>query len=225
MSNNRTFQNDRQPRMLSNDLVATGDDTVARYGVFSLGAPRVIIIKINSKDTLGLPVATTTAEELKQKLESHRTVAQERGIDADAFRDRAGLTHNGVRVYEEKARVRLNELVIQMSALGYRLINASWFQKAARPGKRAPDPTVHLAFSLTGEAIEMTERVKKFLDEAFVDGFHLWCNPKKDVDGTWFRLDTLNGFAGQVPKNPAASPGYTLTYLPPEAGETGYELE
>jgi hypothetical protein len=211
--------------MLSNIDVTAGDVDIARDQVFTFGAPKAVLIKIDSKTNLGLPSAyNATPEELRLKREQERSVATHFGIDSDAYRDRHGKTHNGKHLYENEVRIRLDLLVADLLAAGYKLTRAVWSQKPDSKGRK-PDPTQQFIFALEGEAIELTEKVKTFLASVYVDGFHLWCNPKMAADGTAFRLDTLNGFSGQEPKYVDESPGFRLRFSAPESGQSGYDIE
>lgn len=211
---NEGFKMGYKPRMMSNEVkeLVSPDDETARDVVFTFGAPRAIVVRINSTDTLGVPRAVSSKEEIQQKLESHRVVAAKFGIDGEAYRDRHGLICNGKHVFENETRIRLDWLLKDLLAVGYKLVNQSWFQKPAHLGKRVPDPTVSFTFSFEGEGIEMSERVKQFFESAYIDGMHLWCNPKVTSDGQPYRLDSINGYAGVPPKDTAAKPGYRLRY-------------
>jgi len=213
-------------RMLPNDFVKS--DASKRNIVFTLGAPKVILIKIHSKVDLGLPKAVgLTDEEKKRKAADERAVAAKYGIDCEAYRDLSNKTHNGMHLVENASRVRLDALVVDLATAGYKLTRAVWFQEPAKHGKYAPDPTHQLTFSLEGEAIEMTPTVKAFLDTVYVDGMHLWCNPKMTADGTPWRLDTLNGFYDRArhPADMIAEPGVRLFYDPMHPKNGGYSSD
>lgn len=212
MKNHRSFEN-TTPRILPSDVheVANPEDAAARLKVYDLGRPKVIVVRINSKDTLGLPAATSTPEQLQKKLDGHVETGKKFGVDVDALRDRKGLTHNGQRVYENEGSVRLGAFLEDLAASGYKYQHSCWFQKPAKPGGKAPDPTLHFKFALEGDAVEMTDRVRTFLQNVYVNQLFLWANPRTDDDGaTWYRLDTLNGVAGQTPKDTEANPGNDL---------------
>lgn len=220
MSTTRTFHGARRPRMLSNEVVDTDKvDSAARQAVFQFGAPKVVLIKINTKRTLGLPLSVP-AQTASDKVEGHRVVAARFGIDCEAYRDGAGLVHNGHHYYENEYGVRIDSLVEDLIAAGYRLTGQIRFQKPARQGGRPTDPTLQLVFALEGEEVEMSAEVREFIGTVRIGGFHLWCNPKMAADGTPWRLDTLNGYDVQGEKGS----GQTLTYSPPEPGESGYDM-
>jgi hypothetical protein len=229
MSNNRTnrsFRPERQPRMLSNELVATGDDADARQKVYTLGAPKAVLIKVDAKVNLGLPKQTPpTPEQQKLKQEQVLAAAAKLGVDPDAYIDRLNKQHTGTQPIHGAARVRLDLLVADLLAAGYKLVQVDWFQKPARNGK-LPAPTQQFHFALDREAIEMTEAVKTFLAEVYVDNFFIWCNPRKE-DGEiekFYRLDTLNGQSGHRPVKPDKAPGVRLRYDATNGLPGGYEL-
>jgi hypothetical protein len=202
------------------------EDEKKRDIVLTFGAPSAIVIRINSKDKLGLQPSTATQDQLKAKLQGHIDTAAKFGINGDAYRDRQGLVLNGKCLYRDETRIRLNLLVTDLQAAGYQLVNASWFQKSAPAGKRAPDPTLNFTFSRhANDATPMTERIKKFFDDVYVDGFYLWANPKMTPEGDPYRLDSINGFAGRPPKDQTIRPGFQIRYgAPAQQGMSGYEI-
>ncbi|WKZ28499.1 MAG: hypothetical protein QY323_03060 [Patescibacteria group bacterium] len=202
----------RQPRMLSNDVHATAfaDDAAAREKVYTLGLPRVILIKINSKNKLGLPEAEYVGDNSRKK-DEHLKIAAHFGIDPDAFRDREGKVHTGAQTCTNESRVRLGQLLVDMKAAGYKYVGGRWRQKQAQQGRRKqPDPALEFTFSLVGEEVEMPEQIRTFLNDVYVDGFNHWSNPKLDEKDQVYRLDTLNGFAGQPPGAKNANAGRAL---------------
>ncbi|MFA5854508.1 MAG: hypothetical protein WC866_05520 [Patescibacteria group bacterium] len=219
-----TDRTDRKPRMLEPDVHAQAfkEDAAAREIVFTLGAPKVVIIKINSKNKLGLPEAEYVGTRT-EKLEEHQATAERFGIDAQTFCDKQGHVHNGQPVYSNEARVRLGQLLEDLKTSGYKYVAGRWRQKKAQPNRRAPDPTLEFVFSLEGTEIEMSDHVRDFLTTVYVDGFFHWANPKMTADGTPWRLDTLNGFSGQIPSGKNANTGYVLRLDPTHP--SGYNLE
>lgn len=225
MSHNRSFRNDRQSqprqlRMVPHAIVATGADAAARMIVFTLGAPKVVLVKIKAKSAnLGLPQRPDlTPEQRKEKGKEQDATAAAFGIDNDAYIDSHGKKHNGCHLIENAGRVRLAQLVAELTDAGYKLTHAVWFQEPEKNG-RLPDPTHQFTFALEGAAIEMTDAVRTFLHTVYVDGFHLWCNPKMTAAGTPWRLDTLNGHAGPAPADPVAKPGASLHYAAPDTDD------
>jgi hypothetical protein len=205
--------------MLANDVHAAGfqGDAAAREKVYTVGLPKVILIKINSRNKLGLPEAEYVGDSTRKQGE-HIKIAAYFGIDPDAFRDREGKVHTGARVYTNQSQVRLGQLLEDMKDAGYKYVGGRWRQKQARPY-----PTLEFTFTLDGQEVDMPEQIRNFLNGVYVDGFNHWANPKLDEQGQVYRLDTLNGFAGQIPSGKNANTGYVLRLDPTHP--SGFNLE
>lgn len=213
----------RQPRMLSPDVHATAfaEDVDARKKVYTMDA-EVVQLKINSRDTFGLPKAEYVGDS-PRKRDEHIRIAKLLGIDPEAFRDREGNVHTGARACTNMSRVRLGRLLEDMKAAGYKYVGGCWRQKKAPPGRRPPDPAVELTFAMGDKEVQMPEQIRNFLKNVWVDGFNHWANPKLDDQDQLYRLDTLNGFAGQPPGAQNANTGHNLRL--DRNHYTGFNLE
>ncbi len=201
----------RKPRMLPADIhaLALAEDAAAREKVYTLGPPKVILIKINSKNTLGLPEAEYVGDSPRKQGE-HIKIAEHFGINPDALRDREGKVHTGAQACSNESRVRLGQLLEDMQAVGYKYVGGRWRQKQVRDGYTQPDPALEFTFVLGGEESDMPETIRTFLNDVYVDGFTHWANPKLDAQDQVYRLDTLNGRVGQPPGAKSANTGRKL---------------
>ncbi len=214
----------REPRMLPVDVhaVAFQDDAAAREKVYALGLPKVILLKVNNPNKFGLPEADYVGDS-PRKQDEHVSIAKQFGIDPEAFRDREGKYHTGAKACTNESRVRLGQFLEDLKVAGYKYVGGRWRQKQAQPGRRPPDPALEFTFTQGGQEVEMPEQIRDFLNGVYVDGFSHWANPKLDEQGQAYRMDTLNGFAGQPPGAKNANAGRKLR-LDAEH-RTGFNLE
>lgn len=214
----------REPRLLPTDVHATAfaDDAAAREKVYTLGLPKVVLLKINSKNKLGLPEAEYVGDS-PRKQDEHIKIADHFGIDPDAFRDREGKVHTGAQACTNESRVRLGQFLEDLKLAGYKYVGGRWRQKQAQAGRKQPDPALEFTFVLDGQEVDMPEQIRTFLNDVYVDGFTHWANPKLGEQDQVYRLDTLNGHVGQPPGAKNANAGRKLR-LGAEH-RTGFNLE
>lgn len=155
--------------------------------------PKTILVKILAMGKInGVPFKErdNTAIEVKRIVE-----ADQKNLDPFAYRENRGDT--GYCLFEKEVGVRVDNLVIQLKELGYRLVGMHWAQQNGK------GPVTTFEFSRDGTEIRMPTEAQEVLLKCRFNNGTVWCNLRDGDDGKQFRLDTINIAKGRVTDEPS----------------------
>lgn len=155
--------------------------------------PKTILVKILAMGKInGVPFKErdNTAIEVKRIVE-----ADQKNLDPFAYRENRGDT--GYCLFEKEVGVRVDNLVIQLKELGYRLVGMHWAQQNGK------GPVTTFEFSKDGAEIRMPPAAQELLLKCRFNNGTVWCNLRDGDDGKQFRLDTINLAKGRVTDEPS----------------------
>jgi len=202
---------------------ASPDEKKKRQWLFTRPAEEVCIGLIGCGNLPGLPHKQMDNKERKTVMAARTEFAEDRGLNAHAYRSDAPDT--GLLFLQREPEVRLGQLMTHMEANGFVFVDGFWHEDR----KDRERKVYKLFFSRRPGAVakELPEAFRKVLHEARFRNLNtVWLNPKPDEGtGEIYRSDTIEVFGAEATTKPgrqlvpAGNAGHTYALVADKAAE------